>query len=271
MPLSIGDNQFHERFMVMATAYAAIGLASIRLPQVPEAIRALRLGAVVVAGAWCLASVASIRVNVPMWGNNLFLWSWAYHKHPDSFFAQTQLLHTAVVEQRYEIARPIFEAEVKKGALEIPTQLIYGYFLINTGEPEEGIKYLEGVVNGVSLDDSMKKASVERATGGSELGKGFMYLAQGQIAVGDYAGAMKSVENAYRFLPDHSSIRLLESDVLLATDRIEEADAALARVRANLPVTSGPAVDQHRRQTIRTICAREPQHAYCPVPSGKPG
>ena len=94
IPLQIGDNYVHDRFLnfplVFVILWAVLTLAGWHPPAL--SIKARRLVLVLVLGFWTGSSILSIRVTLPFWRDNLSVWKLAYLESPASIQAQTGLM-----------------------------------------------------------------------------------------------------------------------------------------------------------------------------------
>ena len=93
LPLTIGDNIAHDRFLILPVAFVALLVVRVlyplagRLPQVLLAI-------------WLAATAVCVILAVPRWESNLTLWEWAYAKHPRSQIAGANYLLALLDAQR---------------------------------------------------------------------------------------------------------------------------------------------------------------------------
>jgi hypothetical protein len=113
LPLTIGDNLVHERFLYFPVALLLLLLpyALARL-QGSQALR--RLGAVA-AIAVVVLSILLVRSVVPMWKDNLTLWEWAVRTDPGSREAGENLLGAYAERGMYPQALEQYEVARKQG------------------------------------------------------------------------------------------------------------------------------------------------------------
>ncbi len=110
LPLKIGDNIIHERFL--AFPLAVFSLAS--LPAISAARNKLTVNfkklAILFFTLWCFVSIANIHSLIPLWNNSLILWSWTYNKHKNDAsalaYGQT-LYHYGNFQEAYNLAEEI--------------------------------------------------------------------------------------------------------------------------------------------------------------------
>jgi len=94
MPMTIADNYVHDRFLVFPLAMFAVALtvsASGWLTRPHPQAKAIRWGTALVLSFFSVWSLAYVQVTVPLWHDNLRLWSWATQKNPTSATAHSAL------------------------------------------------------------------------------------------------------------------------------------------------------------------------------------
>lgn len=96
VPLTIGDNLVHDRYLILPVAFLALALVMAW-----GAWRRPLLAAVALA-AWIAAAMVSVVGLVPRWESNLTLWTWAYTQRPDSRIARENYVAALVNANRNE-------------------------------------------------------------------------------------------------------------------------------------------------------------------------
>ena len=113
VPLPIGGNLVHQRFMYYPTAvlliFAPYVLAKIRLTDLGQKA-AIFISVIVIA-----LSVLVARSIVPVWANDLALWRWTTNMAPDSVEARENLLWSYLELNMFDEADREFEYIVKHG------------------------------------------------------------------------------------------------------------------------------------------------------------
>ena len=107
VPLTIGDNIVHDRYLLLGLAFTALALASVPCPK--------RRWPVFASGfVWLALSLAAIYSTVPRWESNLSLWSWAHARAPDSSIARgnylAALVNTGGNAAALDVAREMLQA-----------------------------------------------------------------------------------------------------------------------------------------------------------------
>ncbi|MEJ5209731.1 tetratricopeptide repeat protein [Denitratimonas sp. CY0512] len=89
---------YHERYAVGAIALTAVLLPSVlhEWACLLQPGAGLRRVVMILALAWLAWAVASVRVTLPLWSNDLALWRWASSAHPQSSLAAGNLISAEI-------------------------------------------------------------------------------------------------------------------------------------------------------------------------------
>ena len=226
-----------DRFLTLPLVFIALALVSAKFhvqwmrPQLLNAMLALSLG------VWGVAAAATVRATIPLWKDNLTLWSWLYAIPETSKSAANNYISALLSEGRYSEARRVFDKQLEDGPLEATYQMNYGLMLSMTGDPEEGIRYIEGAL---SAYPSVPYADVRRdgfvastdAYFRERIGFGHFAVAESKLVMLDAEGALRAAEESLRYRPQFPFAVLIKSFALYALNRQAEADAEVARAMA---------------------------------------
>lgn len=149
IPLSIGGNLGHERFLTAPLAFLCMSIVFIQFENIFEWLgvrfMAVRGALIVLLFGWIGVSIICVAGVLPFWSNELQLWNWAYSLHQEFEPARYNYIYGALKSGRDDIAeKEIERIQSKYGGLDVGEQILYANSLIRTGRPE-GLKYLEGV------------------------------------------------------------------------------------------------------------------------------
>lgn len=142
--LSTSGNYVHDRYLYFPLVAFSLALTvsiSHLVVQHPSIGNRLRLPGITVLTFFLAWSVADIRVTVPLWGNDVSLWTWAVAKAPDSFMA-----HNNLSSAFYEAERFADALDEGKQALRLDSQtplasMAVGNALLRLGRLEEALPY----------------------------------------------------------------------------------------------------------------------------------
>lgn len=149
LPISIGRNIGHERYLTFPLALFALALASTPLP--PRSSPSFRLAgglAGAVGLVWFGFAVAGIRVTVPLWQSEVSLWSWAASRHPDSDYAHHMVVLSLLHAQRLDLAAQRLTEPIPSTPYRALTQLEFARHLLFAGRYDAGAAYLRSAMQG---------------------------------------------------------------------------------------------------------------------------
>ena len=133
VPLSIGDNIVHERFMYFPTAFL-ISLAPYGFRRGRLSPAVLRITAVV-AAAFLAVSILILRSITPMWMSDAVLWQWVSNTDPQSREAKANLLWVYADSGDYEKVFELYRNLVKtEGGISGTVAINMGAVYYNMGD-----------------------------------------------------------------------------------------------------------------------------------------
>jgi tetratricopeptide (TPR) repeat protein len=229
MPLTIGDNIAHDRYLLLPLAFVSLGLVTF------PAIR-FRLASTIGTAIWVGLSLATILLTVPRWESNLSLWNWAYALEPQSNIARgnlvAALVNTGHNQTAIDISREILQASPDNAMALYNT----GLSLMRLGRNEEARRYCEMALR--QLQDASGKEYLDAAEVLNLLG----YLS---MESGDLDEAEKSLRKSIRLSPyltrPHFNLAMLHYQ----RKHVDAGDVEMAFV---LHYDSPEMADYHRRQ-----------------------
>jgi hypothetical protein len=160
VPIYIGKNLGHERFLATPLAFWAIAIALARYDKVinsprlrqffsSQRIPSAQSLAWLLAAWWILFTIFATFLHIPDWKNDLTLWSRVYFLYPDDKYTQYQYFSTMLQEGLIDRAEEELKAlKEKNGGLDFDVQILYGNVLVQKRDAE-GLNYLEGVIRSV--------------------------------------------------------------------------------------------------------------------------
>lgn len=215
LPLTIGDNIAHDRYLLLPVAFTALWLARVLYPVVA---RLPQYAAV----TWLTAAGACVALAVPHWESNLTLWTWAYAKHPQSQIASGNYLLALLEAQHNEealvLGRELLARE-QEAAVVASLRHSLALALARTGDLQAAEREIKLRLDYPRRDD---------ATGRFGVSEALNLLAHIQMQQGRLAAAAANLHEAVRltpFLPrPHYNLVLLH----YAQGDLKQGDAELA-------------------------------------------
>jgi tetratricopeptide (TPR) repeat protein len=209
LPLTIGDNFAHDRYLILPVAFTALAVARAlyschyRWPSIGMS-------------CWLAAAAVSVVLTVPHWAGDTSLWQWAYRKHPDSEIASVNYLTTLIGTEKY--ADAIVQAN-ESGLLysavhgrSVRHTIAYAHFQL--GRLSEAERDIKSVLDIPSGGDALSRYNTSSALN---------LLAQIQMQQGRWAAAEANVRESMRVTP-----ALWKSHYLLALVFYKRNDEAMA-------------------------------------------
>jgi len=146
IPLSIGGNIGHERFLTLPLAFAALGF-SLAMTRAWAITKWRRLNALALSG-WTAVAALNLLVTVPLWRSDPMLWRWAYTKYPDANYIQSSLLSSLTGSGDLAGARQaLAEIKTRRGDGDnLNLLMLEAHLDVRDGRPAIGLEKLRGAV-----------------------------------------------------------------------------------------------------------------------------
>ncbi|MDV2079913.1 hypothetical protein [Marinobacter xestospongiae] len=152
IPLSIGKNIGHDRFMATALGFFCISIV------IPNYISLLgRLGVrrslslpilLVVVTFWISLALLTHGSFLRIWKDEFSLWQESYRVYPDFKAARYNYVYSALATGRLEVADEVLQEINKNEGFGIPEQALYADLLVRQGNPES-LLYMEGLLSAI--------------------------------------------------------------------------------------------------------------------------
>lgn len=104
VPVQFDDSLYHERYAVGAISWLAVLGPRLLTEWAPLAkrIRPARAVVAALAAVWLAVAIFNIRTTIPLWSNDVLLWSWTVRQHPNDTFAISNLI---AARARYDLTK----------------------------------------------------------------------------------------------------------------------------------------------------------------------
>lgn len=238
LPMMIGDNLYHERFLtlplgVLTAASAAGGGAWIR----ENRSRSRELAACILIALWAFAAFLTVRSQVPLWANNQVLWNWAYAKNPDSQFVRNHMLVELINQGRFDDASPIVEMLEKDGEVRPETAITLSSYYIQRGYYDRALHMING--------------GYENSEPGSRLQAGALANYARLLAeMHDLATAEEVLRATIADAPEEEGPRLFLVRVLAKAGKSEEASRELTNALIRVSPLHRDRIQKELQQVI---------------------
>ncbi|WP_157572264.1 tetratricopeptide repeat protein [Hydrogenophaga taeniospiralis] len=247
IPLTIGGSIGHERFLLMPSALAAIGLATgtgfllERLRASPlEDVSAARhkrmsLYVGVVILVWIVVSGINARATLPLWGNNYALWKWAYAKYPEDGYAR--FMHSVTALDAGYVDEYLSLVELPPSNAD--DALVYSSYLKGAGRCEEAVHILKQI-------EDLK---------GTRFTKQPVYNIQADcyLRLKQYDDALAVIDKNIAQFPTFTTAYTLRSLALYGLGKTDEANAAYEEAMRRVPPTEHRFWKEYREGFLESI------------------
>ncbi len=258
LPLTIGGNIGHERFLVLPLVFLVIGLMRLPLPRLsPSASLAARYALPTLAVAWTAFALVSVKDNLPHWKSDLTLWGWAYAKHPDMDFVRYSYAGAAIRYQRMDIAGRILTDWKKRDPQDTDNayfKVLYGFWQLRSGNFKEAAQLIG---DGLAMQAGPNSPHGKQLAQGNKWFLSFAYTALGeaQLSLRQYDQALASLNNSLDFGPHYPAALLTKSLALYGLDQVSAGNAAFRLAQRYYVHSAGQAAYQIRAAYIASLCS----------------
>ncbi|MDR1461741.1 MAG: hypothetical protein LBI68_01175 [Azoarcus sp.] len=164
VPIPIAGNLGHERFLSAPLAFWSMAAVLVRWEQIFAMpfmqkfaagmnVLSPRLIAQMAAGAWLAMFAWTTHTTIPLWQDDLALWSWARQQFPDDKFSRYNYFRTMTLIDLETAKRAADFLKQETGFLYADEAILYASILLDNGD-EKSFDYLKQVQQtaGDSLD-----------------------------------------------------------------------------------------------------------------------
>jgi hypothetical protein len=268
IPLTIGGSIGHDRFLALPLVFFSVGVATIPLDKFRSAYSQStasfsRIVGILV-GAWLLFCAFTVHTVLPMWRNDLTLWSWAYEQAPDSKLVRGQLMMASVTFGRPDLALDVINKEFSEIGDKGPMlHLAKAHALLRLRDFEaaerSALHVLAPLLRAHRDRARLRLDPLPLASSGINdmyLAYGFNLLADIFIARRDFQGALEAAEIALIYRPGRPSTLLTKTFALWGLDRSEEGNETYELAMKSYIPTGQAQARILREEFMRQLCTR---------------
>jgi hypothetical protein len=280
IPLTIGGNIGHERFLAMPLALFALCFSLLHAPEriSPAMHRTLPILTGVMIIAWLAFAVVNIRITLPLWTNEYSLWSWAYAKHPESGFVRFSYAAAAIryghLKQAGESLQSVnLNQEHFKNENEIYLIGLKGLYLSRTQRYQEALEYYQKAEKSFSFlsHRELEKRGTPLITAQIVLGNArqwffqFLYtgIAEANNALRDFDQALKAANIALFYAPRYPSAWMSKAFALYGLDQPTAAEEAFQKAISYFTPQGQQDALHLRKQFLDQLCTLEEHLETC--------
>lgn len=268
LPLTVGGNIGHERFMALPLVFLSLWCSNALLGLLDRGRVTFYLGSLAVV--WSVVSLVNLLVTVPLWRDDVALWTWAYNAHPEmgitQFSVVSSMLRTGNLEEADKYVR---EIEAFYGG-ELPARLlaIKGQLLQRSGRYEESIAALKKALEGGEMlpHEMLMKQGMDYRHSQVDLGSfneswylRFVYGAMAESYIGErkFDEAIEAVEVQNFYQPDYAPAQLVKALAYYGKDDLLNGDASYEKAKSYYTPEQWPHADSIKRSFLTKLCSED--------------
>ena len=281
VPLTIGGNVGHDRFMTLPLAIfsslGAVSLWRLRSKFASPFFERVSIGFLVLWAAVCFLNV---RVTVPLWKDELSLWAWAAARHGDFLPVRLNFVNALIERGFYskalaEIERPL-GAQYYGQSVRADLPLAKGHALLRMGDYSGALRVLQGMPSpereriDVLVAKGLSPADWHIAKISRHSWAGFMVkqslTAEALVSLRRFHDARNELRYAMFVNPDSQAVLLLDAFALYGLGATAEGDKVFERARAMMTADMAQNAVRLRASLLGQLCTGgEAQHCSRPV------
>ncbi|HEX7912417.1 MAG TPA: hypothetical protein VF534_30605 [Paraburkholderia sp.] len=267
IPLTIGGNIGHERFLVLPMAFFCMAAVSVSLSKVKLSAHMKKVAfpsILVLASLWIVIAAMNVRLTAPLWRNDLTLWKWAYEVNPNFYVANIGYAGAAVRYQQFELAGQILEHAKKvdrKGMdNDLPAAILEARVLGKNERYPQAIQVLEDAMETLAGQYRRKYPNAKEGVGAilpAQL-KSVYYtaLTEAYVAVKDFEKARINGELATFYGPAYSLAWFYKALASYGAGNWPEGQVEYAKAHRYMIEIGVESLDTVRKNFLGRLCGK---------------
>jgi tetratricopeptide (TPR) repeat protein len=268
IPLTIGGNIGHERFLTMPLTFFAMAVAALPLKKIAVSINAEKMMAPIacgILGIWLALAALNVKITAPLWQNDFTLWKWAFEKNPQFYVANIGYAGAAVRYQEFDLAAKILN-HAKSVALRgdeniLPAAIMEARLLGREGKFLQAVSALENARETVA---SQYRKSGKLDKTGAQLSVGprlnsiyYTALTEAYVGAGDFEKARINGELATSYGPKYSLAWLQLSLASYGLDDWAMGEKEFSTAKAFIVDTGVDQINEIRHSFLLKFCSNQ--------------
>lgn len=269
IPLIVGGNIGHERFMTLPMAFFALWGAQLTISheKVSLAMRQLlpwltRGGMII----WLALCVMNIKVTLPLWLNEGTLWRWAYQKHSGFEFVQFNFVASLISEGKLDEAKSIlYEIQLRDGMLDGRMKALQAQILIRERNYSEALELLDDSIKAEILPHlevikrsvPLEQAHLVRDTFQNAWFLRFVFgaRAEAEIKLGRFKEADSDLQIMGFYDPNYAIVYLFRSFAAYGLNELDRGDLYFERALDLAEKSHGKSIRNTRDSFLKDLCS----------------
>ncbi len=262
IPLTIGGNIGHERFLTLPIVFLALSLSSLDIKTLSPAVARIALPSMsILVTAFLFISIANIRLTVPLWTNELTLWTWAYARHPNFTFVQSSYVGAALLYS--DFSRADIAIEHMDDSKNPQLKAIKALYLLKKNRPAEAIVLYEDSLKTLqppheylsSIGINFQDTTISRMGSTHWLYRSiYTGLSRAYLDLGKYDKALNNANIALFYAPYYPTAWMIKSFAYYGLDQWLEAEKIFAQSQRYFVPIAGEQSKDLRKSFLEKIC-----------------
>ncbi|WP_371233299.1 hypothetical protein ACAW63_09665 [Pseudomonas sp. QE6] len=264
LPLTVGGNIGHERFMALPLAFLCIWVAYALSGLLGRGRVTAYMGMLV--GAWLIVSVFNLLITIPLWRNDVTLWVWSYNAHPEVPITQFTVVASYLRADNLDEAGKYLEKIEAFYDDKLPPRLlaIKGQWLQRKGRYQESVSALKKALSTEMLPhELLKEHGVDFRSARVDLGSfneawylRFLYgaLAENYVNMRRFDEAIDALEIEEFYQPDYAPAQLLKALAYYGKNDIVNGDINYQKAKSFYTPAQWPGADNIKNRFLAKLC-----------------
>lgn len=262
--LTIGVNIGHERFMALPLAVASVVLAQL-IGRLFSGERSQRIYISAVSAVWFGVAAINVYVTVPLWRNDVTLWSWAYSKAPLEPYTQLSLIGALYRDRDIDAAERIIGESVEGGADPKRFDVIRAAIKVEKGDFTSGVELVDSVLNrkgrpdqaliNAGVDMHNVRVNVDKSPEAASYAFAYITLARAYIGLYDFKRAEHAARLANFYNSDYPIGRLMLALALYGQNQWGQGEQEFNAARRMFHPAAQQDLEATRSYFFRRICS----------------
>lgn len=252
VPVPMADNWGFDRFLTLPLTFMAIAASLTRMHVAALRPSLFRGVAVLGVALWSALAAANVAITVPMWQNDLRLWTWSHDANPESRVSRNNYVTALIRENQPAQALPVLEELIQNGNAGLEHRINYGYALIGAGRVEEGVVELQQLLPPLTTDPgvpALEASAIESKELMQAMAVGYRGLAEGYLRLGQAVPANRAIEQALSLGLNNELAFQLQSITLEVLGQVDAAERAQSQA-LSIAIPEAHAPLRRRREAL---------------------
>lgn len=262
IPLTIGGNIGHERFMAFPLVMFSLAIVSVSYAMYSGGRRLFAWFSSLAFG-WLVLAAINTAITVPLWANDLTLWAWAYQKNPTSMYNRVNLAMAYFKFEDYASAEKLVGIDSPDGRDEKFLE-IQGALDIKAGRSSEGVMKIQQALSKLQLPHEKVlsmgyaidgvRADMRHYPDAQKVAFSYMAMAEGYKGMGDYEKSYQAAKVAGFYVADFPPGLLAQALALYGKDDWDGGQRAFAAAMESFLKEAHESAKKMRSEFIKDLC-----------------